>query len=300
MYEGYRQIELLIGPFEEGELRNPDGTPKARGSALSILSNGSLNTMRVQASISKSIFPMSNTANIIIWNLAADTINRLRKPGMNVQILAGYENGNMEVVFSGGIGYVKAERQGPDIVTTLICRTGGMSMLKSAVSISYSGDTSVQTIVTELAQKIPGVTVDPTKIKIKGKIGYAGFSYVGGIEEALNKLAYQYGFTWNVDDGIFVTNMDGEAPRLSAVLDEKSGLRRVSPQLYGLFQIQTGWDIESEYVQGVRPGTSIKVKSLYEREINGGVHSVNYNLCPKTSQWDMNISILTFFGSDFS
>lgn len=293
MYEGYRQIELLIGPFVEGEL-------KQGGNALSIISNGSLDTMRVQASINKSIFPMSNTANIIIWNLKKDTINRLRKPGMNVQVLAGYEHGNMEVVFSGGIGYVKTERQGADFVTTLICRTGGMNMAKSACSVSYTGDTAVQTIVTELAQKIPGITVDPNKIKINGKIGYAGWSYAGSTEDALNKLAYQYGFTWDIDDGIFVTNMDGKAPRQSAVLDEKSGLRRVSPQLYGLFQIQTGWDIESEYAQGVRPGTSITVRSLFEREIRGGVHSMTYNLCPKSNQWDMNISILSFFGSDFS
>lgn len=301
MYEGYRQIEILIGPFNEGELMDKDGNPKKSGSALSILSNGSADTMRVQASISKSIMPMSNTANILIWNLSLDTINRLRKPGMSVQVLAGYETGNMEVVFTGGVGYVKAERQGADVITTLICRTGGHSMLQSAVSISYTANTPVQKIVTDLANKIPGVTVDPTKIKINGTIGYAGWSYVGGTEEALNKLAFQYGFTWTIDDGIFVTNKDGEASRISVTLDEKSGLRRVSPQLYGLFLIQTGWDIECEYVQGVRPGTSIKVRSLFNKdEIRGGVHSMTYNLCPKTDQWEMGITILSFFGSDFS
>ena len=300
MYEGYRQIELLIGPFVEGELTNPDGTPKKGGSALSILSNGSVNTMRVQASISKSIFWVSNTANIIVWNLKKDTINRLRKPGLNVQVLAGFENGNMEVVFSGGIGYVKSERQGPDIITTIMCKTGGMDMLKSSVSISYAGGTPVKQIVTDLVQQIPGVTVDPEKINIKGQIGYAGWSFVGSASDALEKLQFQYGFTCNIDDGMFVVNMDDEAPSLSIVLDEKSGLKRVSPQLYGLFFFQTGWDIESEYVQGVRPGTSITVRSLFEREVKGGVHTMTYNLCPKTNQWDMSISMLNFFGSDYS
>ena len=299
MSQGYRQIELLIGPFKEGRLLDENGSPK-KSRTLSILSNGNIDTMRVQANINKSRLPMSNSANIKIYNLSRNTIDVLQNGGLNVQVLAGYENGNMELLFSGGIGYVKTERCGPDVITTLICREGSYNMLRDAVSISYTNGTPVETVVKDLAQKIPGITVDPTKIKLKGKIGYAGFSYVGSINEAIDKLAYQYGFTWEIDSGMFVIGMDDERPQLKVRLDENSGLKQVSPQLFGPMLIQTGLDIESRYVQGIRPGYSVSVHSKYKDFGDNFVHSISYNLCPKNDQWDMNISTLVFFGSDFS
>lgn len=291
MNEGCRQIEVLIGPFQEGTLRDENGNPR-KGRAVSIVSNGNIGTMRVQASISKSRIPMENTADIIIYNLQRDTISLLNKNGLHIQVLAGYEIGNMELLFSGAVVHTNTNRQGPDFVTRIKCIAGGYSLMKEATSVSYTNGTSLKKIVTELAHKIPDVTVDPTKINVKGAIGYAGFSYVGNVKGALDSLGYQYGFSWDIDNGMFIVAMDDEKPRKGVVLDGYNGLRQVSPQLYGPYFIQVGLDIESDYVQGVRPGYSVTANTSFKKYGSYMIHTVSYNLCPKNDQWDMHISAL--------
>lgn len=61
-----RQIEILIGPLEEGKGGDPS-------QALRIFSDGTQDALRVSFQIQKSAVSIPNASMITIWNLNEDT-----------------------------------------------------------------------------------------------------------------------------------------------------------------------------------------------------------------------------------
>lgn len=281
---GYRELELYIGPFAEWK-------GQKNVSAVKLVCNGNSTSLRIDASVSKSIRTLENTARITLYNLSKEARDVLRKKNISVRLYAGEENKEKELVYAGGVLSAISFRQGPNIITKLSCRTGVGPSVRSTAAVSYTYETKVQDIVKSLAEKFPGVVVDPTNIKIDGSIGYAGWSFVGMTKDGLNKLAKQFGFSWTIQDGTFVAIKDGTAKKGRLLLDKSNGLRKVSPRLIGPMEVQEGVDIQATYNPGVNPGSSIRYKSWFDDKIHSfNVYSVDYELAPKTGNWEMNIS----------
>ena len=112
----------------------------------------------------------------------------------------------------------------------------------------------------------------------------------------MKKLGNQYGFSWNINNGVFVAIMDGHPKRTGILLNGKSGLRKVSPRLSGIMQVQQGVDIYSDYRQNVDTGQLIRVESSVDAKLNGNyeVHTIEYDLSPKDNEWSMSISTFRF------
>lgn len=289
----YRELELYIGPLEEW--KGNKGTTRA----IKIVSNGNNNTLKVRANISKHCVSIMNQSTIQIWNLSRDTINAIRRGRVSVNLYVGYENAEKELLYTGGIIAVKTARQGSDFITTLVCMTGGSNLAKSVASKSFTSGVAVTDIVKELASSIPGITVDDKNISIQGKIGYAGWSFIGSTKDALDKLAYQYGFSWNIQDGSFQAVQDGKTIGRGILLNASSGLRKVSPRLTGPLAIQEGVDIQAQWQPNSGPGRLVRVVSETNPELNGSYacHSIEYDLCPKEESWDMSITSFFTFGA---
>lgn len=291
MYEGYRVLELVIGPFKEGK----DNRGKH---IMSLLSTGSNDTFKIHARITKHLTSAANLSTIEIWNLSKDTINKLStEPGLYVKLLVGYEKGKRETLYTGGIVRVVNDKVGENLITRIICRTMSASLLSSQYSKTYNSGTQVSTIIKEIASEIEGVVIDPTMIKIKGTIGPQGWSFVGSCKDALDRLAKEYGFSWAIDNDILVAYEDGSGKETGVVLDEAAGLVKVSPQLFGLYQIQKGLDVESMYLPGIRPFNVYTVKTKVNPNLSEKflLHTVEYDLCPKTDAWSMNMSFTTLY-----
>lgn len=288
--EGYREIELYIGPFQEWKgMTNVD--------SIKLVCNGNKDTIRIDASVSKTIVSSLNTAQIIIYNLSEQTREALRKNDISIKLYAGYEDEEKEMVYAGGVVSAQSYRQGTNIVTKLSCRSGIGPIIKATTSTTYTYGVPVKDVVKELAQNFEGITVDPTNIKVEGKIGYAGWSYVGLTKDALDKLANQYGFSWTLQDGKFFAVQDGKSLSGKLLLDSEHGLRKVSPRLIGPMEIQEGVDIQATYNPGANPGNSVQVKSIFSKNTETyQIHTVDYSLSPKTDSWEMNIASLFFYG----
>lgn len=292
--EAQRELELYIGPLQEWK-----GTA-VNSQSLQIISNGDVGTLKVQARIQKNCVSAPNLSTISIWNLDRNTINSLRRAGgVSVNLYAGFQGEAKELVYAGGIQAIQVSRQGPDIVTTLICLTGGANLARATTSKTYTYKVPVADVVRELAETIPGVVADPTNINVTGTIGYAGWSFIGSTKEALDKLAYQFGFSWSIQDGKFVAISDGRTTGQGILLNAANGLKKVSPRLTGLMQYQEGVDIEGLYVPNVGPNKLIKIKSEVNPECNGNwtCHTIDYDLCPKDNSWDMHITSFLTFGA---
>lgn len=294
MGEGYREIELFIGPLREFE--TPTGST-ARG--IHIVSNGNVGTMKVHVSCEKMVVSVTSQCTISIWNLSLKTINAIRTAGANVKVYVGYEGQEKTLLYTGGIRSVVTDRQGPDFVTKIICLAGGSSMIRSITSKSYSAGVDLKSAVMELAKQIPGITPDPANINLKGTIGYSGWSFVGSTKDALDKLAYQFGFSWNIDNGTFMAVQDGSYTGQGILLNSANGLRKVSPRLTGPLQIQEGVDITAQFVPNVGPGRLVRVVSELNPSLNHSYvcHTVGYDLCPKDDTWEMNITSFFTFGA---
>lgn len=289
--EGYRELELYIGPLQEW--KGNAGLTRA----VKIVSNGNNNTLKVRANITKQVVSIMNYSTIQIWNLSRETMNAIRKGGVSVNLYAGYEGMEKELLYSGGVQRVKTERQGTDFVTSLMCLTGGSNLARAITSKTYTQGVPLGDIVRELALSIPGIEVDT--ISVQGNVGNAGWSFIGSTKDALDKLAYQFGFSWNIQDGKFVAVQDGTTFGRGVLLNSSNGLRMISPRLTGPLLIQEGVDIQATYQPGVGPGKSVQIKSETNPELNGtyACHTVDYDLCPKEESWDMSITSFFTFGA---
>lgn len=294
MRDNYREIELFIGPLREFETQ--DGS---KASSIHIISNGNRDTLKVHVSCQKMVVSVASTCNISIYNLKIETINAIRTAGASVRVYVGYEGQEKNLLYTGSIRSVVTDRQGPDFVTRITCLAGGSSMIRSITSKSYAAGVDLKSAVMELAKQIPGITPDPANVNLHGAIGYAGWSFVGSTKDALDKLAYQFGFSWNIDNGTFRAVQDGSYTGETILLNSANGLRKVSPRLTGPLQIQEGVDIVSQYVPNVGPNRSVRVVSELNPNLNGryACHTVGYDLCPKDDSWDMNITSFFTFGT---
>lgn len=290
-----RELLVEIGPFKETE-----NVPGVAGSTygMKFLSNGDVNTLKIQAHIEKTYAGAGNTAQVYIWNLSRETREALTTPGLSFNIYTRTDYGEYTLAFFGGLTGVYTERMGSDLRTRLIGFSAMSNLYELPANISYEKGIEIKQIVTELAQKIPGITVDPTKITIEGVTGDQGFQHFGSVPETLDSLGKQFGFSWSIQDGVFYAIKDGTGEKTAILLNSESGLIKVSPRFSGIMQIQVGVDINSKYVEGIRPGQIVRVESSvlpenYNREYE--VHTLDCDLCPKTNDWQMHIS---FFYED--
>ena len=288
-----REIVVEIGPFKEWQNGNTL-------TGMRIVSNGDLNTMKIKVHVEKSYISVPNHSRIQIWNLSHETRKRLTTGGLFVKLYAGTQNGNKELLFTGAVAACITQRSGTDIITTLVCQTREATMLRTIVSKSWEKDVPVDTVVHEIVNMIPNVIYNPQNNKIEGKIGYKGFSVFGGAQFALDKLAKQFGFSWNIDNSVFNAVMDGKPKSSGILLDKRSGLRSVSPRLSGFDQIQEGVDVIALYRQNVITGHTIRIESEVSPELSGNYvcHTIEYDLCPKESTWDMNIHFFVLVGAE--
>lgn len=288
MANSFRELEVIIGPLKEYEM---DGKTD-KGGSIKIVSNGNVGTMKVHVSCEKPIVSVANQCIVSIWNLKMATINAIRTAGAGIQVRAGYEGEEKSVLFTGSIRSVRTDRQETDFITRIMAIAGGSSYTRSVTSKTYTAGVNVKDVIKELAEQLPGVAVDPVNINVQGTIGYAGYSLMGCTKDCLDKLAYQFGFSWNVDNGNFMAIQDRSYIGEGILLNSANGLRKVSPRLTGLMQIQEGVDIVAQYIPNVGPGRRIRVVSEVNPQLSRDYtcHTVSYELCPKDESWDMNIS----------
>lgn len=285
-----RELLVEIGPFKE--LDSIAGV-QGNGNGIRFISNGNVNTLKIQAHIEKAIAGAGNTATVFLFNLNRETREALTTPGLTMNIFTRTDDGEYMPAFFGGLTGVYTERIGTEIRTRLVGFSAMSNLYELPVQASYEKGIEVSKIVTEIAQKIPGITVDPAHINIEGVTGESGFKQIGSVPGVLDSLSKQFGFSWSIQDGVFVALKDGTGEDTAIRLTSESGLIKVSPRFTGITQVQVGVDITSKYVDGIRPGQIVSIESkIHPEKLNGEyvVHTLDCDLCPKTSEWNMHIA----------
>lgn len=301
-----RNIEVILGPL--GELDLNQGPPNPNNGKR-IFSDGTQAGLRVRFNVKKHIVSTGAPTSIDIYNLSEATRQSIKNNLTQVALNIGYANiTGMRNIFTGSVLSCFSYREGADIVTSLSCLQfyGGLTQIckiemlpdnngkaqsgqisvannKLVKKIDFSGDTkdgsgmTLAGIVKSIAQEIVGVYFDPTLVMVpdvvfKGK----GIAFRGQIQDVLNKLARQYGFSWFIDAARFYAVTDGSAisSRPVVISSDNGYLIRAEPMFHGPLQGQIGVSITSVLnpLIDLKPGARIQLKSSVNPGLNNGVN----------------------------
>jgi len=121
------------------------------------------NPFTIDFSIVRNVSPAANTMSLRIYNLSLVTRNRIRQDRFNIQpthkvkLDAGYDS--LFTVFEGTIMQADSNREGVDIVTTVIGMDGGYDILNTQSSFSFPAGISAENLIKTLSGNFVGVQV---------------------------------------------------------------------------------------------------------------------------------------------
>lgn len=205
-----------------------------RNYELSIAGNVYIQRMKTPSSQLRCVFDVIcspgdafATADIRLYNLLASsspksstgitTTGLQPKQGDAVQLVAGYSifdssvnatNGivtnsvrdEMGTIFTGTITNIFRERDGANIVTRLLCRSGDSANDTGVANASYSPGVTLYDVLTDLSRQWgKKLIVDQTKTQTLVMV--SGYLTDGDITRELNTLSKAYGFLWTNFNG---------------------------------------------------------------------------------------------------
>ncbi len=230
--------------------------------------DGSENRLRIAARISKQ-FSMSTPTNIMICNLSPDTRSSLERGKTKIKIETcwrdGPRGGDWEEAFFGNLMSSQTYRSGTDLVTTIFAIPGLDGLSRANKNKMYKS-ISVKDVVNELAQEVASksngsVTCDQKNCQgIEGKIGEEGWGATGECKNSLNRLSYQYGFSWSITDKQFrATGDKTKGNKVTTIQDPE--LIDINPRFSGNLQWVTGISWTCQYNAALLPHDGIRFKS---------------------------------------
>lgn len=166
----------------------------------------SVKGFRVVVSSKASLLKAPNTAEIEVYNLAPNTRSKLQRGKLKVELIGGYKANN-GVVFAGTARDVNHDLRGADWVTTLSVGDGEKAWRQAYVSLSFSKNTEVDTVLRALAEELGKLGVS------RGNLDYAlkaferkdnfrkyasGYAIIGSVASKLTDVCDTLGWDWSV------------------------------------------------------------------------------------------------------
>lgn len=164
-----------------------------------------IDNLRIQFEVTKSIISTPNLAKITLFNANQDTLALLQAKYTQLILNAGYE-ASVGLIFKGEIRNVFQARQGIDMTTIIYAGDGQKAWDNSIFNKTFSENVEAQKIVQEVAQSFKEIVVGTLEgiPNIKDKL--RGTTLSGASKDIMDVLAREYGFSWSIQDGALVTS----------------------------------------------------------------------------------------------
>lgn len=280
-----RQMKLHISGLVDSSVPQIGAFGIAGHMSKTFESDGSMNKLRIDATISQSVQRSIQVGTIDIWNLSPETRSGFSRKTTKVSLHAGWRDGpfsGMSQVFYGDVLASQHQRQGPDIVSTLFVQSGLSAAEKAFVKGSWKQGTQYRDIVLDIAKNMSsyGVAVDPKLVKgIEGYVGEKGYSCAGSVGDILTRLGGIAGFWWTIANNRFQTiskdpsKADGAIPSKVEIQDPY--LINVGSTLTGVRQHIRGVVGQCILTPGLLPGYEMKIRSEIDKSCNGSWRATN-------------------------
>lgn len=126
-----------------------------------------------------------------IYNLSRETNI---EQGKEIVLNAGYDE-EFDQIFRGRIITVLKEREGANIITRLLCRSGA-SDVRPSISLSFGQNSEIVDVLQSIAKQLGvSLNIDREQFKNANKL-IRGFNAQGDMLKILDSLAYQFCFNW--------------------------------------------------------------------------------------------------------
>lgn len=162
-----------------------------------------LSELHVKFSITKSDAESPNVADITVYNLAADTAQRIKREFTRVTLQAGYV-GNFGVIFDGQIRQVRIGRDNAtDTFLNIIASDGAAAYQFATVNTTLAAGSSVQDWLKAAIAPMAdlGVVQGLLDSEVKSKPLPRGKVMYGASRDHMRSAARTAGATWSIQDG---------------------------------------------------------------------------------------------------
>lgn len=197
-----------------------------------------IQNLRMAFNITKSSSWAANSGILKVWNLRDQTRNLMKDYRLEVELYAGYEQGdNLQLIFAGQSTAVMHHFQQPEIITTIECGDGDRYLNNAFASFSYGPDTPAKDVITSIADFL-GLKV--AVIEGADLIYRNGFYQSGMAKEVLDKVTKYLNLQASIQNNLlFVYPITPTAQNLRYQISESTGMisiperftyRRYDPQ----------------------------------------------------------------------
>lgn len=152
-----------------------------------------------------------NSAEIRIFNLSKENVDRITKLNTRVILKAGYEESDFDVIFTGQVSDIETVRNNADVVTVLNCKDGWTPTSQIRYTNSFPKDTPFTDIFEDMIVNFEkhgitrsdvGILLDetnspwatPSQLQVKKSWSYSGF-----LRGGLDKLCEEFGLTYQIE-----------------------------------------------------------------------------------------------------
>ncbi len=183
-----RQVRVAIG--EGGGSGFEIGVAAANGIPL-----------HVKFSFEKANVESPNTGKVTVWNLNKEHLAELEKQDCVVIVRAGYGDDITEA-FTGTVTHASTTKEGADRMTEIELASNMVELRDTSFAMSYAEGTRTDVIYQEAAAQMGlPLTISPKAMENPTLLS-AGFSFVGGAKNLLNRLTRMDGINWTIQDGV--------------------------------------------------------------------------------------------------
>jgi len=183
-----------------------DQTQWIRKVSLQVFSNNKaldLSQFRIRLETSNADVESPNTAVIRVYNLAPDTIKSIRTEFGNVQLSAGYQQGNFGLIFSGTIKQFKSGRENAtDTYLDIYAADGDIGYTNAVVNQSLQKGQTPQQVASVLGNSLAqGTDFGSLTAKPQYTPSIRGQVLFGMARARMRNLASHLDASWSIQNG---------------------------------------------------------------------------------------------------
>lgn len=220
---------------------------------------------RVRFKVKRNLSKNPNQCEIQIHNLSEHTRGEFERLPVQIMLHAGHD-GVAKLLSSGDLVRSWSERDGTEIVTTLIVRDGMRAFANARMNRSYKPPILVGRVLADAAKSM-GLLLPPS-IEQSAELRQAlasGISLQGPTRDVLTQLLAPYNYRWSVQNGsLLILRDDDTAPGEMLLIDSDAGLVG-SPKKRAPNKPKAKQEIDFDlFVDGeIGPGRRVQLRSEF-------------------------------------
>lgn len=228
-------------------------------------------------------------ANIQLFNLSKESEINQRS---DIVFSAGYQD-NFDALFSGTITNIFRERQGPNVITRLLCRSGIASQ-RGLMSSSYGPGAKLTDVLVDAARAWPLYLEIDLKQFDEKDVFPSGYTASGDVKTVLDSLSYMFGFDWKPERGsLVISRLDMERTTTAFEVNQHTGMvgmPEVNRGPQGL-----GVDVTTRINPSIRTSSRINVSSGFST-YNTGNMRIAETTGDVSANGEYNVFRIRYFG----